>query len=134
MPITVEQLPNEPIVLIRVSNPFSADRDIPYLIQEASRLFDASPEMLFDITEAVNVKGSFGDLVTSLSMLTRDGNSVWNHPKVMGYAIVVDSALARVGASTLGKDRSTPVTVTKTLDEALAVAREAIAKHRAGHS
>lgn len=134
MPISVEKLPNEPIVLVRVANPFDANRDIPYLIQEASRLFDASPEPLFDITEVVDLKGSFSDLVTALSMLTRSESSVWNHPKVMGYALVVDSTLARVAASALGRDRSTPVTVMKTLDEALVAAREAISTHRAARS
>ena len=137
MPITVEQLPNEPIVLVRATHPFDAKLDIPYLIREASRLFDASPEPVFDITEALELKGSFNDLVTALSMLAREGKLAWKHPNVMGYAVVVDSTLARVGASALGQaqqDRSTPVTVTKTLDEALVVAREAIAECRAARS
>jgi hypothetical protein len=134
MPITVEQLPNEPIVLVRVTDPFDVNLDIPYLIQEASRLFDASQEPLFDITEVVDLKGSFSDLVTSLSMLTKGRSSVWKHPNVMGYAIVMDSTLTRVAASALGKDSATPVTVTKTLDEALVVAREAIEKRRVARS
>ncbi len=130
MPITVEQLPNEPIVLVRVTDPFDASLDIPTMLQEAGRLFDASKEPLFDITEVVDLKGSFSDLVTSLSMLTRDGSNVWKHPNVMGYAIVMDNTLTRVAATVLGKDRSTTVTVTKTLDEALVLAREAIQKRR----
>ncbi len=133
MTISVEKLSGEPIVLVKTSNPLDASQDVPYLFQELGRVFDESPEQLFDITDASGLKMSFGEMVSALAELTRGEHSPLRHPKVMGYAIVADSGLIQIGAKALGQVQygGISATVVKTLDEAFVVAREAIKQHKA---
>lgn len=136
MAVSVEKLPDEPIVLVRFSNPFIANQDVPYLLQELSRVFDASPEQIFDITDSTGLETSFGEIVTALAEVTKGDHNPLRHPKVMGYAIVADSSLLQIGAQAIGQVKygAISATVVKTLDEAFVVARETIAKRRAARS
>lgn len=136
MTVSVEKLSGEPIVLVRFSNPFIVEQDVPVLLQELGRVFDDSPGQIFDITDGSGLKTSFGEMVKALAEVTRDRNNVLRHPKVMGYAIVADNKLAQIGAQALGQVQYGAISavIVKTLDEAFVVAREAIAKHRATHS
>jgi hypothetical protein len=136
MAISVEKLPDEPIVLVRITNPLDVSRDIPYLIQELERIFDASPEQLFDITDTIGLNVSFGELVAGMAALTKGKSNVLRHPKVSGYAIVADSGLVQLGVSALGQVQYGNISakVVTTLDEAFVVAREALKKHGAAHS
>jgi hypothetical protein len=136
MTISIEKMSGEPIVLVKFSNPFIVDQDVPAFIQNLGRVFDDSQEQIFDITDASGLKTSFAEMVKALAAMTREGNKVLSHPRVIGYAIVVDSGLLQIGAQALGQVQygALPATVVKSLDEALVVAREAIAKYRTAHS
>ena len=133
MAISVEKLSGESIVLVKVFNPLIPDQDIPHLLQELSRVFDNSPEPLFDITDTSGVKMSFVDMVNAVAKVTKGDHNPLQHPNVIGYAIVADSKLAQIGAQALGqvKHGGISATIVGTFDEALAVAREAIASHGA---
>ncbi len=57
MPVSIEKLPDEPIVMVRITHPLDMGQDVPYLVQELGRVFDASPEQLFDITDTYWCEG-----------------------------------------------------------------------------
>jgi hypothetical protein len=136
MTATVEKMPGESIVLVKLSNPFIVDQDVPKLFQALAKVFDDSQEQIFDITDVRGLKMGFAEMVKALTEATKEGANVLHHRRILGYAIVADNALLQIGAQALSQVQHGAIsaTIVKTLDEALVVAREAIEKQRAAHS
>ncbi len=128
MPISIETLPDEPVVLVKFSNPMDIRQEIPSFVEALREVFDASPEPLIDITDATGLKVSFGDIVAGMAMLTRGEMAVLRHPHAAAYIVIADSDLIRMAGNALtqGQYGGLNIKVVRTLDEALNLAREMI--------
>src|SRR5512138_1213802 len=103
MTISVEKLSDEPILLVKITNPLDVNQDVAYLMQELERICDASSEQLFDVTDTTGLKVSFSDLVSGMAMLTKGKRNILLHPRIIGYAVAADSGLIQLGAKALGQ-------------------------------
>lgn len=130
MTITVEKVPDKPLVIVRFLDPMDVRVDMPPFIEELKALFDASPEKLYDITVATDLHISFGDMIAGMAMLAKGEANVLSHPNAAHYYVVVNSDLIRIGASALtqGQYGGLPVTICKTEEEAFAQFDAAIAQ------
>jgi hypothetical protein len=128
MPITVEKLPNEPIVIIQANNPYSMQDDVVKAMHEFKELLDAAPAPLWDITDTRNFTIGFSDLVGLLGFITHGELGVVRHRNFAGTAIIANSEMIRMAGNALRQKQygGISVNIVSTLDEALAYVRNQI--------
>ncbi len=127
--ITVEKLPDEPIVIVNFLNPFDVNTDISELYGKLRQEFEASPVPVWDITVALDLKLNFGEIVNGLALLTKGNFSILTHPNAAGYVVVADSQLIKLSAAALGQQQygGISVQVVETIEEAHQIVRQNIA-------
>jgi hypothetical protein len=72
------------------------------------------------------VSAGFGDLVSGLGLLTQGKLAVLSHPNIKEIIVVTTKDLFSLGAKALGQSQygGLRVSVTRTLDEALKLAKQ----------
>ena len=130
--ITVEKLPDEPIVIVNFLNPFDVNVDISELYSKLLQEFEGAPVPLWDITVALDVKVDFGEIVKGLALLTKGDFAILAHPNAAGYIVVADNQLIKLSAAALGQVQygSISVQVVGTIEEAHQIVRQNIAMRR----
>jgi hypothetical protein len=129
MPVTIEKLPDDPIVLITARNPIDLKIDMPDAISRLQAILEASDRPLWDVTDALGFTISFPDLVAMLGTVSRADLGLVRHRNFAGIALAADSDLLRMGLNALGQAQYGGILVKSfaTLDEAMAFARSEVA-------
>jgi hypothetical protein len=130
MPITVEKLPDEPIMFVKVTAPYTVKEDVPMTLAEVKRHLDAATEPLWNVADAREFHIHFTDLVAILSMITRGDLAVMRHPNLAGAAIIANNDMLRLAANSLGQRQYGGINVKSftTPEEALAHVRSRISE------
>jgi hypothetical protein len=123
MPVQLQTLPDEPILLIDLLHPL--DLDAAHFAETLQATLDFSPVPLFVIANATALSLSLADMAGVLAMISRAEMVLLRHPKVAGYCAVLGSQ-ARTIPVPPNMPCEIPVSVSRTLDEALTLARSAI--------
>jgi hypothetical protein len=129
MAVTVEKYPDEAIMLICMINPFEFQTELPQMIDDMARVFEASSERLYTIIDATDLELGFSEMVMGLAELAKDQNAVMRHPKALGYVIIANNDTLRLAGQALTQKQygSLAVTVVNDGNEAFALARQEIA-------
>src|SRR5262245_32141933 len=99
MPYRVEKLPNEPILVTAVENPFNVSQDFPLYVEAVVKALDESSEPLFFISDAKGLKVSFGDVVAGLAFITKGKLTYVNHRNMRRMIAIADSDLIRMAVN-----------------------------------
>lgn len=132
MPIQVERLPNEPIIIYHYPEKLANSHEITAALEEAIRVhqskMDADP-IIWVIHDTTDLKIDFGTVISMIATLTKDGPEGFDDPRLK-VAAVTKSDLIRFVARSTNQDQygNWNVRVVETLEEAIACAREDIAK------
>jgi hypothetical protein len=134
MPFTVEKLPEEPIVLvkIKVGDQKDFERDFPPLVQRIAELVAGIEGPIYRITDLTEVNISFGELVLAMQQEYRSEMPGTAADPRIQVVLVTSSKLIEVGAEGVPKSihygGKQPPKIFPTMDEALAYARAELAK------
>jgi hypothetical protein len=135
MPFKIEKLRDEPILVVSAIEPFDFKVDYGPFVRELLGLLEQSSEPVFEITDGRTIKLSFSEVVSLLATVTKgdDAKSLEKHPKVRAWLIAVDNDLLRMGVNALGQAQygGQAIPIFRTVDEALAYARQQISKQAA---
>lgn len=128
MPISVEKLSEEPIIIVKISGPVDLARDVPALSNKARSVLDATNEPIWNITLMEDLHLSFGEVVMALGMSTRGELNFLRHPKVREYMIIADDGVVQLASRALSQAQygGLRVTMCGSLEEALRKVRECI--------
>ena len=125
MPVTIERLPGEPILLITYSGrviPTELDLAAPQ-IEEA--IADLEPP-IFRISNTLPADVSFTEMVRLLPKVTMEHSAISTRDRrFIDIAVVGDNLIANLAANSLGQDQygAARLTIFDNLDDALAHAR-----------
>jgi hypothetical protein len=129
MPILIDRLASEPILMVTISNPLDVKNELPVFADQSKAALDANASPLWVILNTTGVKLAFSNMTEGLAMVTRGKFAVFKHPNAAGFVIAADNDLIRLAASALRQAQygSVNVTLVTTLDEALANVRSKLA-------
>lgn len=134
MPADVRLLPDEPIIMVTLTDPFENKDHIPELNTRLREILDAAKEPLWDVTDLTQMKPPpFGEVVSGTAMMTRGELASLKHPKIAGIAVVTTNDILRLATNALSQAQygGVKTTMYKSLDEALAEVRKQI-REKAG--
>jgi hypothetical protein len=119
MPLTIEQLPDEPIVIITLYDPIRP-RLTPEEAEQFSTVLQQVGKKYCRITDFSHVNLSFSDMVLGLS-----ADQSFTDPNVLNLAVGTQ-AIVKLAAESAGQTQygGHPVEIYASLDEAVAVARQ----------
>jgi hypothetical protein len=128
MPVTVDKLSDEPIVVVKMMNPIDIKHDVPAMSQQIQDVLARQTEPIWYIGYVQDLKLSFGDFVQALAMSTRGEMAFMRHPNIKEIYAIAEGSLVQMAARALTQAQygGLRVTLCSSLDEALRKAREAI--------
>lgn len=126
MSYSIEVRPEEHLIICVMNQDFSVQHELSGYAEDLKGKLDAMSEPVIQITDVDAVPGSFGDLVSGLGLLTQGKLAVLNHPNIKLIIVVTTKDLFAFGAKALKQSQygGLQVTVAKTLDEAIKLARQ----------
>jgi hypothetical protein len=123
MPVTIQELSDESILLVQFQNPLDLGSEALHFADRLRAALDASPEPLTAIADASAVTFTAADMAAGLALIARGEMVLLNHPKVAGYYVAVGDNLPALHTTTQPDNTRLPVHITRTLDEALHLIR-----------
>jgi len=129
MPVKLEQLPNEPIVIQTMSPDYHLIEEFPKDHPKLYALLDGLSEPVFwivDISKVENI--DMQDLLTGTKLVATSDKSLYHHPNMRQALYVSTKDLIKLAATGLSHEQfgKLNVKVFDNLDAALAYARERI--------
>lgn len=121
MPVTIEKLSNEPILVVHLRDPLNLGMDIPHFAAALRGVLDTSPELLYVIADA-DAALDLSDIAGGLAGIALAELTIRRHPKVAGYCVVASNSQVGSRLSPSPDNGRQPVSVCETLNEALSVA------------
>jgi hypothetical protein len=103
MPYKVEKLPDEPILVTAVINPFKVSEEFPLYVEAVVKALDEASEPLYFISDAVGLKVTFGDVVSGLAFVTKGKVTYVNHKNMRKMIAIADSDLIRMAVNAVGQ-------------------------------
>lgn len=126
MPVHVELLDNEPILICRYEGKLTTE-DLRHIERESLALTESMDGPIPRISDTREASLSFGDLVVLLFDAARARNipGSTGDPKFADIAVVKEGSIAALGARSMGQDQygNLRIPVYETMEEALAHAR-----------
>jgi hypothetical protein len=128
MPVIVEKLPDEPIMIVIMQNPIDIKSDIVYMAQTIKTILDSQTEPIWYVGRVEDLSLSFGDLVQALALSTRGEMAFMQHPMIRELIIVPEGRFVRIAASALSQAQygSLKARLCNDWEEALRMARAEI--------
>jgi hypothetical protein len=123
-----EQLPDEPILVVRLGNRFSISRDLDRLIGELRVILDSAPQPVNYVGNLSKISVTFGDVASAIKTLTRGELAILRHPKLNKIITITDSRLVQMAIRAIGQQAqygNIQVILAKSEEDALKQAREA---------
>jgi hypothetical protein len=87
MAYTVQRIPNEPIIVLKVMNPFNPAKEVPEQNAEIAKLSQGVTPPVYLISDLSELKISFSDLVVSLAEVKRDEESAFNNKNLVTLTV-----------------------------------------------
>ena len=130
MAFKVEKVPNEPIVISTISNPYDAMVDSAGIAQELLQILSETSDTIYYVADMSNLNVSFSELTVGLAHAFRTPGSPYANPRLktlpVGSAGMIKFGVeAASQQSNYGKQQ---IQLYASVDEALAFARDEIAK------
>jgi hypothetical protein len=121
MPYSIEELPNESVILLTFQPGFSAE-ELADSAAELTKMLDAQSEPVYFILDMTSISLSLDDVIAGANMATRGSKPPFHHPNVRGVVFVSGNNLIKLAAQGLKTATfgNTAVQVFETLDKALA--------------
>jgi hypothetical protein len=124
MPYSVDLLPNEPIVIVTLSEPFDWEKDIQATTARVADLTRHLEGPIYRISDMKQVSLDFSEVVTALAAATKAQEGGFNDPRFRVVFISQEALLdlAEFGARSASQAQygvAEPVQVFTDLDEAL---------------
>lgn len=124
MPYNIELLPDEPIVIVTLSEPFDWVKDVETTTAQVADLTQHLDGPIYRISDMKQVSLDFSEVVTALASVTKVKNGSFSDPR---YRIIFISQkalvdLAEFGAQSASQEQygvAEPIQVFTDLDEAL---------------
>lgn len=128
-PYAIEQQPDEPIVFARLSETFSISADMENFNGDIKAVLDSLEETIYYIVDVCDVRVSLQDAILGANTAARGTGAYMHHPNIMGVVVVTQSKLLGLASKGLSSDvfGNVPVSVSETMEDALAYARTRIA-------
>ncbi len=125
MSFHVEQLDEEPIILITLSSDFDPYTEGDSLTDQILSLLDQQPEPVYYITDFSNIRLSLEQLLYVASFVARGEKPVLHHPKIRCAILVTSDAMLSMSAQGLDSAvfGNVHMEVFSSLDDALDRAR-----------
>jgi hypothetical protein len=129
MPYRFERLPDEPILIIDLSE-FNLLQEVDDFARDIEAIWASYPGDFYEIMDVRNIRITFNDIVQGLGKATRgQQGEIRSVPSRMRLRIfIANSELVRFGVKALRQVQygSMPAALADSMDEALALAREAL--------
>jgi hypothetical protein len=90
---TMEQLPDEPIIICTFTPEWRTDRDLGVLIEQSKALFDLMDEPVYFIVDFRQVKLGLGDVLPGASAVARGSTTMLHHPNMREFVGVTTDKL-----------------------------------------
>ncbi len=132
MPIQVEFMKDEPITVYHYPEKLESNQEIRDAVIEATNHNQNLPDpVIWVIHNTTRLKLDFSTLVSALATLTMDGPEGFNDPRLRAAA-VSSSELVKLAAKAAGQRQygNWQVVIFDTYEQALAHAREDLARHK----
>jgi hypothetical protein len=129
MPVKLEQLPNEPIVIQTMSPDYRLTDELPQDHPKLYAFLDGLSEPVFWIVDISKVRDiNMEDLLKGTRLVATGEKPLYHHPNMRQALYVSTKDLIKLAATGLGHDQfgNLNVKVFDSLDAALAYARERI--------
>lgn len=127
MPVAVEQIPNQPIIVVTVTEPFDPFKEMPVSTRQFQELTASIQGTIYRIVNVTRLKMLFNDLVNVLAADTRGGAGA--DPRVR-TVIVGSGEMVELGVKAMKQQqygaKETPMFAS--MDEALAYVNAELAK------
>jgi hypothetical protein len=128
---TIEKLPDEPIIVVWLSEDWNEESGSSRVVQQLRELLDSSEEKVFYIGDVRNLRYTISELIQSAQVISK----LLKHPNIIESMMVVEgNPLIKLATEGLKTDvfGNVPVSVYETVDEALTCARAKIAEMQSG--
>jgi hypothetical protein len=124
----ITTFPNEPIILLSVSEDYDIQRDLTYSNKDVIAHLERAPEPVFYVNDLSKLDLDFESLMYAANYLCLGETSTYNHPKVRQVLFVGGNEMMLMAAEGIQTETfgSVNARVFGTVDEALAYARERI--------
>ena len=125
MPSTIEKLPNEPIVILTLSEDYDWATEAAADDHEISALFDSLDQPVYYIMDTSAFNPDLSTIIQSTNQAARGEAPIFRHPNICGVIMVTQSDLKRLAAKGMDSDAfgHLDIKVFGTLEEALAHVR-----------
>lgn len=133
MPYDLKQLPGEPVLISTLLSPFDVENDLRAIGDETRGILENMPGTYYFITDTTQIDHiTFGHVVFGLVAVTRGAASFLLRDDRLKPLFVATSTLARLATDSLKQKQYGGLSfkVFRTLDEAIAFAREQIAENQ----
>jgi hypothetical protein len=122
---TIEVLPDEPILVVSISEGFKIAEHMPHSIGDVRAVLDQAKEPLFYILDVTKLSLSLDEVIMAASLGARGEQPLWHHPMIREMMFVSPSILIKLAAQGLSAPTfgGLNARIFETLDEALAYAR-----------
>ncbi len=129
MPIHVQKLPNEPIIILTYIEPCIPNKDMPPALAQVASYLNGGPSLTYVINDLMNAKMDLGSMILSMAENARGGPGSPADPRTR-HALVSAARIVQIIKSALGQDQhgQTNLEVYPTLSEALTAVRQRIAQ------
>ncbi|NDJ34453.1 MAG: hypothetical protein GYB64_07265 [Chloroflexi bacterium] len=101
MSFVVEQLPDKPVVIIRITDSFDWETETPRIIEEVASLMDGwTDRLIFRVTDFTQAEYKFGEVVQALGAETQGGPGSIADPRVRPIYVGGDDLIQLAAQST----------------------------------
>lgn len=136
MPYTFDVLPDEPILVVRLLDPFKVTVEPLAMQQDIAALHSRTEGQIVGIFDATDLKVSFGDVVSGLAATLRsklpEGH---DETRFAGIILITQNALIKLGAQSASQPQygGRSIMVTESMEEAMRMARQRLSEvHQRG--
>ena len=133
MPAIVVKLPDEPIIVLTVTDPFAPQGDLPPAYEEVAEMIEDMPGPIYCLYDLSSVYLGFGDLIVVLGTAIRGTPGSASDPRVRGVIVGYDE-LAQLASEASRQEQygHLDFPLFAVIEEAVAYARAELAEQASG--
>ena len=122
-----KKLPDEPIVIITLSEDYDLKSDLPKTLPRYLKELSTFKEPVFWVVDASVAPITVNDLIVGTEMVARGEHPLYKHPNIRQVVYVTTSDLLKLAAEGMGSEKFDKIAIKlcDDLDAALAFCREA---------
>jgi hypothetical protein len=127
MAYTIQQVGNEPIIVVKTTNPFNPEKEVPEQNEKIGKLVQRMTPPVFLIADLSELQISFSDLVLSLAEVKRSEDGAFNNKNLITLTVGSEEMVKlSVQAAKQKQYGETNIQIFASVDEAIAHARKQV--------